>query len=295
MTDENLNQGKEKKSSGCLYILIGLFLFCMLIIFLDSEDEFEKFVSNTQSENENPYLYLANKDSKEYCINIDIRDYGLSTFCSKRNSKIEEFSHCFFHETGLTSEYAEELISTAMMYNTGSAYQISENCAADMAKGTVCIKYHGDGVYEKDRKKIDADVLDIKALIEEANELMVSTQCLNSFKKDKKTQDCSDKEIKKIEEKYNNLEKYQQEKNAQAKKKAEEDKEKRIPKEEKLAKKIGVSTSCLVVYENNYDYFDDEELYTNLKDKCSKSELDKLIDYFDFHPNEHLEDLSNGF
>lgn len=83
--------------------------------------------------------------------------------------------------------------------------------------------------------------------------------------------------------------------NIEEEKQADKLRKERIPKEKSLANKIGVNRSCLVSYENNYDYFSDEEIYDALKDDCSRDDIKKMIKFFTSHPNEHLEELPNGF
>ena len=162
---EQVTDSKKKNSPlGCFVSIVILGLICNGVYNALQYDEYERFIDNANHVAEKPYLYSANKEFDEYCINIEIRDYHLETICSRDLSKIENYSHCFYHETGLTGGHVKELTATAMLYYVGSARQISENRAADMAKRDMCGKHYGDGIYIKNRDKIKKDIEEMKAI-----------------------------------------------------------------------------------------------------------------------------------
>ena len=187
---------------GCLTLIVVLVLICGLLSLIGEPDEYEQFIENTKSTSETPYLYLPNTNTDEYCINIDIRDSGLATYCSTDKEKIRAFSEFYHHSLGITSDYAQELMSVALNF---SHLYSSTNQAADRAKITVAAKYRGKGVYEKDRKKMAKDIDGISTLASDAKLFEVSFKCMSAYKVGKQATVCSENELNNLKNKYNEV------------------------------------------------------------------------------------------
>ena len=296
------------KSLGCLLVIF--ILFCCLTSIFYKTDEYDDFIENTTSKRETPWEYLPNKDVG-YCVNIDInKSLETSvpeTYCANNRPVIESFSHCFHHETGPLGGHVQELMNLTHFCKATSLGRISDYEAGDRARILLCSRKSGGKVIQMNKSYIENDIQKIKAGKEQAKETGVSYKCLVAYVKGDNTTECSDSEIKKIEKKNtsiisNNEQKISKEevlanenRIKEEEKQADKLREERIPKEKSLANKIGVNQSCLVSYENNYDYFSDEEIYDVLKDDCSKADIQKMIKFFASHPNEHLEELPNGY